>query len=336
MRQGPERGGFTLIELLVVISIIALLISILLPSLTGARRTGQRIACMANLRSIASGMAEYATDNESWIIGSPAGSGDYLRGESSAFGPAVQRWDFQGPMASLWGMGFTLPDQGDQGGVIKRFNELRTSRAFLCQANKFLSTHFSGPDAGTNWMVSYNTTTTLLCVDGGTETGMDQCIGVDPPPNWRPSVDRIGVASNKAFCADGARFANRVIRPDYALEVDARFGGAFSNVAPYLDVGANHNAGWDRGRAPGNNARTTIDPRFYAYRHSTGQPPVGAKADAYKMNVAFFDGHVETQGDFKSALPYQWLPQGTELNTGDLWLDVKRQLRLPGQITIGN
>ncbi|MGC9260475.1 MAG: type II secretion system protein [Phycisphaerae bacterium] len=56
-------AAFSLIELLVVISIIALLIAILLPSLTRARELANRAVCAANVRGIGQAMLIYAQSN---------------------------------------------------------------------------------------------------------------------------------------------------------------------------------------------------------------------------------------------------------------------------------
>jgi len=77
-------AAFTLVELLVVIGIIAILISILLPTLGRARESAATAQCLSNLRQIGQGMYMYANEAKgaiipAWVRKNPAGG----RGEET-------------------------------------------------------------------------------------------------------------------------------------------------------------------------------------------------------------------------------------------------------------
>jgi len=63
MRLVCQRGGFTLIELLVVISIIAMLMSILMPALGKVREAARATLCLTNVRRIALAGYMYTVEN---------------------------------------------------------------------------------------------------------------------------------------------------------------------------------------------------------------------------------------------------------------------------------
>ena len=62
------RPGFSLIELLVVLAIIAILIGLIMPMLSGARRAAKSVQCKSNLRQLGQALLIYAGDNEGWYF----------------------------------------------------------------------------------------------------------------------------------------------------------------------------------------------------------------------------------------------------------------------------
>ena len=68
MSSRTHRQAFTLIELLVVVAIIALLISILLPSLARAREAARQVKCASNMKQLGMGNHMYANSNDQWYV----------------------------------------------------------------------------------------------------------------------------------------------------------------------------------------------------------------------------------------------------------------------------
>jgi prepilin-type N-terminal cleavage/methylation domain-containing protein len=81
------RRGFTLVELLVVIGIIALLISILLPSLNKARQQANLIDCSSRLRQMGMAIQIYESENNDYV---PMSS--FLRTDPSTSDEEQYQW----------------------------------------------------------------------------------------------------------------------------------------------------------------------------------------------------------------------------------------------------
>ena len=120
MKRINAQHGFTLIELLVVISIVALMISILLPALGNARDSARDISCTSQLRQASLGAAAYAADNNDfapWFgnVESSANTSNVLEllpiGHDRLYGTDLQRSDVTENFGKMH-MGLTMVETG--------------------------------------------------------------------------------------------------------------------------------------------------------------------------------------------------------------------------------
>lgn len=150
-----RRKGFTLIELLVVVAVIALLVTILLPSLGRARALAKRAACQSNLSSIAKALKLYGgefNDSYPWICA-----------DSDSLCP----YNFRSNMASMVSLVnfYTLLNSGaatnlqnvcENLNFLPFYKNMVSYKAFLCPASS--ANLFAGRGANYGFLTSGNPT----------------------------------------------------------------------------------------------------------------------------------------------------------------------------------
>ncbi len=345
--SAPQQGrmAYTLVEVLVVVAVIALLISILVPSLSLAREQARAIVCAQHLRQFGTGLHVYTCENNDYFPGLNT-SGAAVTAKRRTMNSdvttlfhsrlPVQTFDWMTPILAY---SLELPAVRAQ-----RFRFLLEE--FRCPSQMTVCTEvFSDgpvPDEedfkvlGAWPAISYlmpssfqyvgqNYDRLLLCHEEGAPNtpiwakalyaGFEVVMG-----NYLPKLERVGPAARKIFAADGTRYCDRYGQLDFAIDTVPDWYGSFSSPGGWYTgcTAYGVRAGsltWD-GRPVAQGSPSAGQNLALSYRHgqSVGEPPDDAHGNTGAINAAFFDGHVDRLTDRQSRAIWYWYPAGGVVN----------------------
>ena len=334
------RPAFTLIELLVVVAIIALLISILLPSLQAAREQARRVTCGTTLSGFGRSMGIYATESSDWYPG-PNTSGVAVRAKLTAASSnpsalqqpslPMQAFDWMSPLlrnnydlpanrAQRWKFFWTkygCPSISNLTCTPYRINALPDADLFK-EIATFPACSYLMPASFAYWGQRQS----------GQRLATDEMNPAYPVSAWVGNsdwevrtddfvsrLDKVGTPAQKVFVADGTRYLDESLELDFDANPFTNQFGAFTDSSAWWSgsrawgVQANSPSWGGTSMAAGSLSNGRNLP--LSYRHGSRSVGTTAKNNRGEINALFFDGHVATLGDRASREVSLWYPKGS-------------------------
>ncbi len=150
--RSQRSSGFTLVELLVVIGIIAVLISILLPSLNKARSSAQNVQCLSNLKQMVQATRLFAADHRGIM---PTASDHFV---AITQDHARQKYTYRDTgFVQDWASAL-LPYMGAKGNLDFEFAPDKQNKVFVCPSDAISAAWTPGMAAGKAFTLFNNVT----------------------------------------------------------------------------------------------------------------------------------------------------------------------------------